>query len=170
MRLLYKANVFFVTFLGSGLFPKASGTMGTLATTMVIILVAWLGLPLSVWVFPVFPMWCLVLYLLSWFSTDAYMKVTGKHDPKEVVIDETIGVCITYSIVFQFLPFLYQDTKSFLYVMLIGFILFRIFDIFKPFPVSYADKKMHSAHGVLLDDVLAGIYAGIIAVLLLTFL
>jgi phosphatidylglycerophosphatase A len=80
-----------------------------------------------------------------------------KHDPSFVVIDEFIGQAVTFLLIADKLK---QFNGIIIYI--IGFILFRIFDIIKPFPVSYADKKINNAFGVILDDVFAGLYAAII--------
>ena len=69
-------------------------------------------------------------------------------DPKEIVIDEFIG----QSLVLVFLPLTYQN-------YILGFIFFRFFDIYKPFPINYIEKKYQNAFGVIFDDVIAAVYA-----------
>ena len=72
----------------------------------------------------------------------------NKSDPKEIVVDEFIG----QSLVLVFLPLTYQD-------YILGFILFRFFDIFKPMPINYFEKKYPNAFGVIFDDIIAAVYA-----------
>jgi phosphatidylglycerophosphatase A len=86
-------------------------------------------------------------------------------DPKEVVIDEVVGVWIALFFVKFFTP-----EASDLLTFSLSFLLFRFFDILKPFPISYLDKNLKNALGVMLDDVLAGIFAGICTVLLIKVL
>jgi len=71
-----------------------------------------------------------------------------KSDPKEIVIDEFIG----QSLVLVFLPLLWQ-------IYILGFVLFRFFDIYKPFPINFIEKKFQNAFGIIFDDVIAAIYA-----------
>jgi len=80
-----------------------------------------------------------------------------EHDPSFVVIDEFIGQAVTFLLIANTLI-----SKTNIVPYIIGFILFRIFDVIKPYPVSYADKKIKNAFGVILDDIFAGIYATII--------
>jgi len=76
-----------------------------------------------------------------------------KSDPKEIVIDEFIG----QSLVLVFLPLTYQN-------YILGFILFRFFDIYKPMPINYFEKKYQNAFGVIFDDICAGLYVVLILV------
>jgi len=90
----------------------------------------------------------------------AYMKkFDAEHDPKEIVIDEVAGMWLTLGIFMVVL----QDVELFhpLYMVLF-FVLFRLFDIWKPWPISWADKKVGGGLGVMLDDVLAGLIAAIV--------
>ena len=74
--------------------------------------------------------------------------VNKKSDPKEIVIDEFIG----QSLVLVFLPLTYQN-------YILGFILFRFFDIYKPMPINYFEKKYQNAFGIIFDDIIAAVYA-----------
>ena len=81
------------------------------------------------------------------------MKIIKKPDPGEIVIDEVLGMMLVMIVV----P---QDPKW----ALLAFILFRTFDIFKPWPINKVDRKLKNALGVILDDFLAAVYSGIIIV------
>jgi phosphatidylglycerophosphatase A len=139
---------FFATFFYVGLIPKAPGTFGTLAGILVIYPVFY---SLS---FFQFQYLIYSVFLLGTVATRVYMEKVQRDDPKEVVIDEVVGVWICIAISHFFLPNLSQTL-----LFLFSFIAFRFFDIVKPFPISFVDKKMKNALGVMLDDILAGIFA-----------
>ena len=128
---------------GLGYAPFASGTVGTLAG----IPVFWLMAPLPPWLFAI--TW-LGLLAISFWSADFAGKHYGVVDDGRIVIDELVGYLVTVA----FLPFTWTNA-------ILGFFLFRFFDITKPFPASWFDKKMKNGFGVVLDDVVAGIYGAI---------
>jgi phosphatidylglycerophosphatase A len=131
---------------GSGLAPKAPGTFGTLAAIPVFLLLTILmPTPLSYGV-AVVVMSIAGIYICGKAADDV-----GVHDHPAIVWDEFVGFFITMFMV----PVSWQS-------ILVGFILFRIFDILKPWPISYIDKKMTGGLGIMFDDVLAGIFALII--------
>lgn len=131
---------------GSGLAPKAPGTFGTLAAIPVFLLLTMLmPTPLSYGV-AVVVMSIAGIYICGKAADDV-----GVHDHPAIVWDEFVGFFITMFMV----PISWQS-------ILVGFILFRIFDILKPWPISYIDKKMTGGLGIMFDDVLAGIFALII--------
>jgi len=97
-----------------------------------------------------------LVYVLGTLASKEVLKYTS-HDPSIIVIDEVAG---------QLIPLIYFSATElpapsdwWLYIALPSFVLFRIFDIAKPFPASYFDKKVLNAHGVMLDDIAAGVYA-----------
>lgn len=131
------------TFFGSGLSPVAPGTMGSLATLPVIWLISFAG--------PLFHMGFIVfLFPIGLWAAEMYERTSGRHDSKEIVIDEVLGMLITM----VWLPMTWQ-------AMLLGFVLFRVLDILKPFPIGLIDKKVQGGLGVIADDVVAGILANI---------
>lgn len=137
---------------GSGLSPKAPGTMGTLAAIPLYLLLAQLDLH---WYLLV----TIVLALVgTWFCayTSAALEV---HDHPGIVIDEFVGFLITM-IAVPLNP----------YTLVLGFMLFRLFDIIKPWPIGWLDRKLHGGPGIMLDDVLAGVYALALMHLILTVL
>ena len=136
--------ILLATWFGSGLLPKAPGTWGSLAALPCGALLAWLGGP---WLLLVAAL--LVLGLGIWASERASAAM-GKHDPGAVVIDEVVG---------QWLALL-PVAETYLFY-LPAFVAFRAFDI-KPWPVSWADQKLPGGWGIMLDDVIAGIYAAIL--------
>lgn len=100
-----------------------------------------------------------IVYFIGVWSADVIMRETNTEDPGQIVIDEVVG---------QWLALLATPLDPFGYA--IGFLLFRFFDILKPWPACWADSKLHSATGVMLDDVFAGLYALICTVLINHFL
>ena len=135
---------------GSGLAPKAPGTFGTLAS-----LLLWAPLALTQTTLSTRIEFVLALFLLGLWAVPKSLPVFSKEDPGSIVIDEGVGMGITL----LFCP------PSWL-LILVGFALFRFFDIVNPWPVSLADRKVKGAFGVMLDDVLAGLYALLVLTIL----
>jgi len=126
-----------------GHFPKAPGTWGSLAAT---IAAPWLFLP--------YPIWgraatLTAILVVGVWACSRSEKVMGRKDPGCVIIDELFGQWLTL-LFFAGLP---------LWMLAVGFILFRIFDIFKPWPVRWAETAFPGGLGVMIDDGVAGIYA-----------
>ena len=137
----WSARRLIYTGLGLGLAPRAPGTFGTL-----------LGLPLF-WLLSglAWPLYLAAVAFISclglWAAGQAEREL-GRHDAPEVVIAEVAGYLVTM--------FLSPATPL---ALALGFVFFRLFDILKPWPVSWADQKVPGALGVMLDDGLAGLYA-----------
>jgi phosphatidylglycerophosphatase A len=136
---------------GSGLAPRAPGTFGTLVAIPFYLLLAELDLPFYLVIVA-------VAFVIGVFLCGYTSKALGVHDHSGIVWDEFVGFWITMIAV----PLSWQS-------ILLGFVLFRIFDIFKPWPVNIADKKMQGGFGIMFDDVLAGIYALICMHVILNF-
>ncbi len=137
--------VHFLAFgLGSGLAPKAPGTFGTLAAIPLYLLLSHLSLP----------MYALVLILASllgiWLCGKT-AKDLGVHDHPGIVWDEFCGYWLT----------MLAAPAGWLWII-VGFILFRLFDIWKPWPISLADKRVPGGMGIMVDDLIAGLYALIV--------
>ena len=106
----------------------------------------------------------IIIFLISLYSVNIFIKNLDNKDPKEVVIDEFIGQSIPICLY----EIAHEGTKEASQVLtfyFIMFILFRIFDIAKPFPVSYYDKNFKNSFGVIMDDVCAGLYVVTVLVL-----
>jgi phosphatidylglycerophosphatase A len=126
---------------GSGLAPKAPGTFGTLAAIPLFLLFSPLNNTLYLTLLVV--MSVAGIYICGKAATDA-----GVPDHGAIVWDEFVGFLITMF----WMPLTWQT-------ILVGFILFRFFDILKPWPISYIDKNCHGGLGIMLDDIVAGIAA-----------
>jgi phosphatidylglycerophosphatase A len=137
-----------VTWFGSGYLKPASGTWGSLASLPLGILVDWAMGPL------ILCLSALVLYVAGVVLGGVYL-ITAEHpDPDDFVLDEVVGQWITLA-----------AAPLSLLGILLAFLTFRLFDIVKPWPASWIDRKVHGALGVMTDDVVAGAYAGIVMLL-----
>ena len=146
-------NTLFVTMFGLGKFPKIPGTLGSLATVIVLYFFFHI-LNISS---NIILIGLMVIFIYSFSAVAAYIKDNENKDPKEVIIDEFIGQSIPI--------YLYEishgtEKLSDGAIIFYGvcFILFRFFDIAKPFPVSFFDKNFKNSFGVIMDDVCAGFY------------
>ena len=126
---------------GSGLSPKAPGTAGTVVAVPLYFLIAQLSLPIYSTVVLIAAV--VGIYLCGKTADD--MQV---HDHGSIVWDEVAGMFIT----FLFVPITAPS-------LLAGFVLFRIFDILKPWPIGPIDKRLHGGTGIMLDDIVAGAMA-----------
>ena len=133
---------------GSGLAPKAPGTMGTLVAIPLYLLLS--PLPLTVYAGLTLLAFVVGIYLCGKTATDL-----GVHDHPGIVWDEFVGFWIT----------MFAAPAGWGWIVA-GFALFRLFDIWKPWPIRFFDKNMETGLGIMVDDVLAGIYALIILQLL----
>ena len=106
----------------------------------------------------------IVVFLISLYAVNIFIKDLDNKDPKEIVIDEFIGQSIPICL-YEIAHESTKETSQVLTIYFIMFILFRIFDIAKPYPVSYYDKNFNNSFGVIMDDVCAGLY--VVAVLVL---
>ncbi len=143
----------FLSWFYTGKFPKAPGTMGSLATLPLIYLLHVLHFNIYHLLILIF-----VLYVAAVAVTQQVQKTYGLHDPQWIVIDEVIGMLITWA----FVP-----TVDFPNLFLV-FSLFRLFDIIKIWPASYFDR-LHHGVGTITDDVVSGIFAGISCYLIQQF-
>jgi len=151
------------TFFYVGLLRPAPGTWGSAVAIPLAWLIHW-GFG-----FPGLIVATIALYYLGWWATKTYTKGTGIHDPGEVVIDEVVGMFIALLPLSGGLWHAGVAPHIFPYPGWLGaFVFFRIFDIWKPGPIGWADRR-GNAHGVMLDDVIAGIFAAIIVSALAAF-
>ena len=139
--------------LGLGWLPLAPGTWGSLPAVIIFLLVQYLGTQ-AFWTPVVMAATAVLASVLCLKYAPSAIAATGRLDPSEVVLDEVAGQALT-------LLFVSTITKSnILTTAALGFVLFRLFDIVKPWPVHNLEK-LPKAWGVLADDLMAGVYAGI---------
>jgi len=136
---------------GAGLMPKAPGTFGTLVALPLVMVMNYIGgfygtlflmifIPIAIW------------------SSGLTQRLMGQDDPSEVVIDEVAG----------FLCTLFLLPSSWL-ILFLGFVLFRFFDILKPVPIGMLEKKIPGGAGIVIDDLVAGVYANLCLRIFLLF-
>ena len=141
-------NSTFVSVFGIGYIPFASGTFGSLAGLLIGYLIYLINYNLLFLLIP-------ILFIIGIKASDIYQSKTGEQDSSVIVIDEVVGQLIAMLTVLD----------NFLLIF-VSFLLFRFFDIFKPWPASFFDKKMKNGKGVMLDDVVAGIYTLLILIMI----
>ena len=146
-------NYLIVTFFGLGTIRYAPGTITSLVTTIFLYsLFHIIKLPSDI-ILIIF----IVIFIYSFYAVSEFIKNNENKDPKEVVIDEFIGQFIPIYI-YEISHGLLKDANEAVIFYIIIFVLFRFFDIKKPFPVNIFDKKFKNSFGVILDDVVAGLY------------
>ena len=146
-------NYLFVTCFGIGSFRFAPGTITSLLTTIFLYSLFNIINLSSVTIFIIL----LIVFIYSFYAVSEYIKYSENKDPKEVVVDEFIGQSIPIYL-YEISHGATKDSQEAILFYLYIFILFRFFDIKKPFPVSFFDKKFKNSFGVIIDDVVAGLY------------
>ena len=144
MKISERAVIFLATGFFVGTVPFASGTFGSIIGLPLVFLLSRINLLLSVAIILLF-----ILFAIGIAS--ATEKILNQKDPAKIVIDEIAGIMVA----FTGLPF---NLKT----VIAGFVIFRVFDILKPFPIRSLERRVSGGSGVVLDDVLAGVYANLI--------
>ena len=153
-------NNYFVTMFGIGYIKKIPGTVSSFVT-VVFLFIYFHYFELSK---NYFLLILGVIFIYSFIAVNLYIKDKANKDPKEVVVDEFIG----QSIPIYLYEISHGTDKTFnesIYIYFVIFVLFRLFDIKKPFPVSYFDKNFKNSFGVVMDDVIAGLYVVLVLII-----
>ena len=159
--MIKKFNLFFLTLLNIGKIKYAPGTFASLITCLLFLLL------INFFDISTLFFCTLVIFLYTFIAINSSFDSFDTNDPQEIVIDEVVG---------QMLPLLAIPIYETLFIASVeyycvsAFLLFRLFDIWKPFPISYVDNNIKGALGIILDDVLAGIYTTIILMLIFFFI
>ncbi|MDC4402430.1 phosphatidylglycerophosphatase A [Acinetobacter baumannii] len=138
---------------GSGLAPKAPGTFGSAFALLFVPIWLSLGFTLSLSAI-------LIMSVVGIYICGQTAKVINVHDDGRIVWDEFAGQSIT------FLPLLYLQQINWIWVIT-GFILFRIFDVWKPWPIRVIDRQVHGGFGIMLDDIIAGVWAALCTLIII---
>ena len=146
-------NTLFVTMFGLGKVPKIPGTFGSLATVVVLYLFFHIFNISS----SIILIGLIIIFIYSFSAVAFHIKDNENKDPKEVVIDEFIGQSIPIYL-YEISHGIEKNPNQAIIFYGICFVLFRYFDIMKPFPVSFFDKNFKNSFGVIMDDVCAGFY------------
>ena len=156
-----KFNLLFLTLFNIGKIEKAPGTIASLITCIFFLSLINIFNISSIFLFT------LVIFCYSFIAINNSFEHFKADDPQEIVIDEFIG---------QMLPLLAIPIYETLYLLpkiyycIPAFLLFRLFDIWKPYPVSYVDNNFKGSLGIMLDDIFAGLYAIVFLSIILFFL
>ena len=136
-------SILLATWFGAGLMPKAPGTWGSMAALPFAWVIGAAGGQVALLI------GAILVFGVGCWASNVYLQQFGGEDPGPVVIDEVAG---------QFLTLAAVAPDPVLFV--VGFGLFRLIDIYKPWPVSWADQRVKAGFGIMLDDILAALYAG----------
>tara|TARA_A100001015_G_scaffold254176_1_gene294849 strand:+ start:1092 stop:1595 length:504 start_codon:yes stop_codon:yes gene_type:complete len=146
-------NTLFVTMFGLGKVSKIPGTFGSLATVIILyIFFHILNIPSNLILIGL-----MVIFIFSFLAVATHIRDNENKDPKEVIIDEFIGQSIPIYL-YEISHGTEKSADEAIIFYTVCFVLFRFFDIAKPFPVNYFDKKFKNSFGVIMDDVCAGFY------------
>ena len=143
---MYSLSKIFISLLGIGFFPYASGTVGSAISLIFFYLIFdYINLIYTIFIF-------LFIFIISIKFITIYSIIHNENDASEIVIDEFLG--ITFILIFYKYYKFTDDMTMFIFI----FFLFLFFDIFKFFPANWIDKNIKNSWGVILDDIVAGIY------------
>jgi len=143
-QLLHDPVHFLALGFGSGLSPMAPGTFGTLAAVPIYLLLQSLSLPIYIAI-------TVLLFVIGIVICDVSARKLGVHDHPGIVWDEVVGYLVTMI-----------AAPVGWYWVLLGFVLFRLFDILKPWPIRFIDRHVEGGLGIMLDDLLAGLMAALL--------
>ena len=159
--MMNKFNLLFITFFKIGKIKFAPGTIASFITCLLFLLFV------NLFNIVILLFCTLLIALYSFIAINNSFDSFDSNDPQEIVIDEVVG---------QMLPLLSVPIYETLYIApkeyycIAAFILFRLFDIWKPFPIDYIDRNTEGALGIMLDDIIAGIYTIIILIIIFFFI
>ena len=166
--MIKKINLIFVTFFGVGYIKLTPGTFASLITSIIFFYL--FRFYLSIEDFSILCIIMIFVFIYSFYEIKTVENEFEQKDARQIVIDEVIGQSIPIVLI-EYITYL--KTQSFgvdLHLYVASFFLFRFFDILKPFPIRYFDKNYKNSFGILFDDVLAGVYALILLLLLTKFM
>jgi|TARA_Y100000310_G_scaffold10731_1_gene11408 phosphatidylglycerophosphatase A len=159
--MIKKFNILFLTFFAIGKIKYAPGTVASLITCLLFFLL------INIFNIVVIFLITLIIFFYSFLAINNSFEEFKTDDPQEIVIDEVIG---------QMLPLLAIPIFETLYPLpttyycIAAFLLFRLFDVWKPYPINYVDSNIKGSLGIMLDDILAGVYSIIVLSVIFFFL
>ena len=159
--MIKKFNLLILTFCKVGKIKYAPGTVASLITCLLFLLL------INFFSISILLLFTLIIFCYSFIAINNSFNEFDSEDPQEIVIDEVIGQMLTL-LAIPIYETLYPLPK--IYYCIGAFLLFRLFDILKPYPVSHVDKNVKGAIGIMLDDIFAGIYTIISLVIIFFFL
>jgi len=159
--MIKKFNLFFITFLNVGKIKFAPGTIASLITCLLFLLF------LSISNITIIFFGTLLISIYSFIAINNSYDYFNSNDPQEIVIDEVVGQMLPL-LAIPIYETLYLAPKE--YYCFYAFLVFRLFDIWKPFPINFIDKNTKGAFGIMIDDILAGIYTTFLLTLIFFFI
>ena len=148
---------------GIGRSKYAPGTVASFATSLIFILFYVIEINILYLIVSI-----IFIFIYAVYAIDAYPNLFDQVDSKEIVIDELVGQSIPLLTIFSLIQ--KNNIGNFLLYTFIGFIFFRFFDIVKPYPINKVDKQMKNGFGVMLDDIIAGVYSSLLLLIIILFL
>ena len=161
--MIKQLNILILTLFGIGNSKYAPGTVASFVTCLIYVCLYKLQVNIFILILIV-----VLVFIFSVYSIDKFKNSFSKIDAKEIVVDEFIGQSIPVLTVYSFLED--NNFNHFILYTFIAFTLFRIFDIWKPYPINKIDNKMKNGFGVILDDIIAGIYSIIVLLTIIFFI
>jgi phosphatidylglycerophosphatase A len=140
-----RVSTIIASVFGIGYFPFAPGTLASAVAVPLAILILIYGGPIAL------AAASLIAFAVGVWACGDHVRATGREDPSECVIDEVAGQWLACAVAAVSLP-----------AMVLAFVLFRLFDIWKPWPISWADRELPGGLGVMADDMIAGLFAGLL--------
>ena len=160
--MIKKISILILSMFSVGRSMYAPGTVASFITSLIFIFFYNFQVSVLVLIFGVS-----LIFIYSVYSIDAYKDYFNEIDSKEIVIDELVGQSIPILTIYCFVE--NNDIYNFILYTFFSFALFRLFDITKPYPINKIDKHMKNGFGVMLDDIVAGIYASIFLLIIILF-
>ena len=159
--MIKKINLFFLTFFFIGKIKYAPGTIASFATCILFFLL------INTFSFFIIFLITLLIFIYSFIAINYSLDVFKTEDPPEIVIDEVVGQML----VLLFIP-VYETLYPLpvIYYCITAFISFRIFDVWKPYPINYVDRNVKGSLGIMLDDIFAAIYSILLLNIIFFFL
>jgi len=159
--MIKKFNLLLLTFFQIGKIKYAPGSVASLITCLLFLLLINFFSVVILFIFT------LIIFLYSLVAINNYYQTFDSKDPQEIVIDEFVGQMLPL-LAFPIYETLYPT--SIIYYCALAFILFRFFDILKPYPISYIEKNTDGAIGIMLDDIIAGFFSFLLMTIVFFFL
>ncbi len=155
--MIKEINLFFLTFFYIGKIKYAPGTIASFFTCFLFLLL------INIFNFGVLFFITLIIFIFSFISINYTSEIFKSDDPQEIVIDEVAGQLLVLLAIPVYEILYYLPT---IYYLVGAFLLFRLFDIWKPYPINYIDDNVSGSLGIMLDDIIAAIYS----ILILSFI
>ena len=161
--MIKQLNILILTMFGLGNSKYAPGTVASFVTCLIYIWFYNSHINITLLLLVVS-----IIFIYSVYSIDNFQNNFSQLDAKEIVIDEYIGQSIPILTIYNLIE--KNNLNHFIFFTFISFVLFRVFDILKPYPIYKIDRFMKNGLGVILDDILAGVYSGAILLIVIFFI